>query len=105
MGKITLKAIEELKKIRNCFKSTIGYQKYEVNVFDALNERYIEAGKIIDEFERGQKDDTRKSNCNIPLVSQRSELLAFAKEMQNIGFNEMDDVEKVVDIYIKANCC
>ena len=56
MGKITLKAIEELKKFRKCFRSTIGYQKYEVNVFDALNERYIEAGKIIDEFERGQSD-------------------------------------------------
>jgi hypothetical protein len=40
----------------------------------------------------------------IPVVSQRSELLAFAKEMQNIGFNEMDDAEKVVDIYLKANC-
>lgn len=40
----------------------------------------------------------------IPLVSQRSELLAFAKEMQNIGFNAMDDAEKVVDIYLKANC-
>jgi len=24
--------------------------------------------------------------------------------MQNIGFNEMDDAEKAVDIYIKANC-
>jgi len=41
---------------------------------------------------------------DIPIVSQRSELLAFAKEMQNIGFNEMDDAEKVVDIYMKANC-
>lgn len=41
---------------------------------------------------------------DISLVSQRSKLLAFAKEMQNIGFNEMDDAEKVVDIYIKANC-
>jgi len=30
--------------------------------------------------------------------------LAFAKEMQNIGFNEIDNPEKVVDIYIKANC-
>jgi hypothetical protein len=37
-------------------------------------------------------------------VSQQSELLAFAKEMQNIGFNEIDNPEKVVDIYIKANC-
>lgn len=44
-------------------------------------------------------------SLDIPIVSQRSELLAFAKEMQNIGFNEMDDPEKVVDIYIKANCC
>jgi len=43
-------------------------------------------------------------NLIIPNVSQRSELLAFAKEMQNIGFNEMDDPEKVVDIYVKANC-
>ena len=40
----------------------------------------------------------------IQRVSQQRELLAFAKEMQNIGFNEMDDAEKVVDIYIKANC-
>lgn len=40
----------------------------------------------------------------IPIVSQRSELLAFAKELQNIGFNAMDDAEKVVDIYLKANC-
>lgn len=71
MEKITLKAIEELKKFRKCFKNTIDYQKYEINVFYALNERYIEAGKIIDEFERGQKDDTRKSNCNIPHVSKR----------------------------------
>jgi len=30
--------------------------------------------------------------------------LAFAKEMQEIGFNEMDDAEAVVDIYLKANC-
>lgn len=43
-------------------------------------------------------------NLFIPIVSQRSELLAFAKKMQDIGFNEMDDAEKVVDIYIKANC-
>ena len=37
-------------------------------------------------------------------VSGRSELLAFANEMQKIGFNEMDDAEKVVDVYMKANC-
>ena len=41
---------------------------------------------------------------SIPRVSQRRELLAFAKELQNIGFNAMDDAEKVVDIYLKANC-
>lgn len=40
----------------------------------------------------------------IPRVSQRSELLAFAKELQNIGFNTLDDAEKVVDLYLKANC-
>jgi len=45
-----------------------------------------------------------KNNAVLHGVSQRSELLAFAKEMQNIGFNEMDDAEKVVDIYMKANC-
>ena len=43
-------------------------------------------------------------NCTIHGVSQQSELLAFAKEMQNIGLNPMDDAEKVVDIYLKANC-
>jgi hypothetical protein len=41
---------------------------------------------------------------DLHIVSQRSELLAFAKEMQKIGFNEMDDAEAVVDIYLKANC-
>jgi hypothetical protein len=43
-------------------------------------------------------------NLDLHIVSQRSELLAFAKEMQEIGFNEMDDAEAVVDIYLKANC-
>ncbi|MGB0896849.1 MAG: hypothetical protein ACPGRW_05975 [Flavobacteriaceae bacterium] len=50
------------------------------------------------------KQTNDKKQLSIPLVSQRSELLAFAKEMQNIGFNAMDDAEKVVDIYLKANC-
>lgn len=37
-------------------------------------------------------------------VSHRRELLIdFANELQNIGFNEMDDVEKVVDIWLKSN--
>jgi hypothetical protein len=50
-------------------------------------------------------EEALKQGQNLPIsnVSQRSELLAFAREMQNIGFNEMDDAEKVVDIYIKAN--
>ena len=50
------------------------------------------------------KQTSNKKQLFIPLVSQRSELLAFAKEMQRIGFNAMDDAEKVVDIYMKANC-
>lgn len=50
------------------------------------------------------RQSSGKKQLHIPRVSQRSELLAFAKEMQNIGFNEMDDAEKVVDIYLKANC-
>ena len=40
-------------------------------------------------------------NLIVPNVSQRNELLAFAEEMQNIGFSEMDDAAKVVDIYMK----
>lgn len=48
--------------------------------------------------------ETANQLLDLFAASQRSELLAFAKEMQNIGFNEMDDVEMVVDIYIKANC-
>ena len=47
---------------------------------------------------------SNNKQLSIPLVSQRSELLAFAKELQSIGFNAMDDAEKVVDIYLKANC-
>jgi hypothetical protein len=50
------------------------------------------------------KQTGEEKQLSIPLVSQRSEVLAFAKELQNIGFNAMDDAEKVVDIYIKANC-
>lgn len=40
----------------------------------------------------------------IPRVSNRREqLIAFAKEMQNIGLNEIDDAEKIVDIWLKSN--
>ena len=51
-----------------------------------------------------QMPDASENTLPIQNVSQRSELLAFAKEMQKIGFNEMDNAEKVVDIYLKANC-
>jgi hypothetical protein len=47
--------------------------------------------------------DAILSKLHQPTVSGRSELLAFANEMQKIGFNEMDDAEKVVDVYMKAN--
>ena len=33
---------------------------------------------------------------------KRQELVDFAKELQNIGFNPYDDVEQVVDIYLKS---
>lgn len=62
-------------------------------------EKTIKAGK-----HHEPTNEVETKPCNIYGVSQRSELLAFAKEMQNIGFNEMDDAEKVVDVYLKANC-
>ena len=53
----------------------------------------------IQKFEREQKQA-----LNIAFVTQQRELLiAFATELQNIGFNENDSVEMVVDIYIKSN--
>lgn len=64
-------------------------------------EHFIEQLKKPQEWTKQTSD---KKQLSIPLVSQRSELLAFAKELQNIGFNAMDDAEKVVDIYMKANC-
>lgn len=67
--------------------------------FEQVEEEHIDkANHYIDSaISEGQK---------LPVfnVSRRSELLAFAKEMQNIGFNDMDDIEKVVDFYLKANC-
>lgn len=33
---------------------------------------------------------------------KRQELVDFAKELQNIGINPYDDVEQVVDIYLKS---
>lgn len=64
-------------------------------------EHFIEQLKKPQDWTKQVSD---KKQLAIPRVSQRSELLAFAKEMQNIGFNAMDDVEMVVDIYLKANC-
>lgn len=66
-----------------------------------------ETEHFIDQLKKPQDWTNQKSDDQqlaIPRVSQRSELLAFAKEMQNIGFNAMDDAEMVVDIYLKANC-
>jgi len=65
MDNLKQRALIELKNFRKAFKSTIDCQKYEVNVFDCLNARYIEAGKIIEDFERGEKENTGESNCTI----------------------------------------
>lgn len=59
---------------------------------------------ILQDADEANGDNTGESGLHLQNVSQRSELLAFAKEMQNIGFNELDDAEIVVDIYLKANC-
>ena len=49
-------------------------------------------------------NECEQEQLAIQRVSNRRELLiAFAVEMQNIGFNAMDDAEKVVDIYLKSN--
>lgn len=48
------KLVNELKAFQSAFASTLGYQKYEVNVFDCLHKRYIEAGCLINEYERRQ---------------------------------------------------
>ncbi|MFA5719989.1 MAG: hypothetical protein WC939_02885 [Acholeplasmataceae bacterium] len=72
-----------------------------------INKLYIDYGDLNEKAEEQIKQafiDGMKEQLLIQRVSQQRELLAFAKEMQNIGFNEMDDAEKVVDIYIKANC-
>jgi hypothetical protein len=56
-----------------------------------------EMDDIISEVEKLQQSSIFGVGC------QREQLIAFAEEMQNIGFNEMDDAEKVVDIWIKSN--
>ncbi len=82
---------EKLLKAFEHFRPHINGHKTAMDLF-------FEAVKEVEDLQKQVK------NCSIPDVSQRSELLAFAKEMQDIGFNEMDEAEKVVDIYIKANC-
>lgn len=61
--KLLKKAIIELKNFRKAFESTIGCQKYEENVFACLNKRFIEAGKIIEEYtkQRLKKQVTMKT--------------------------------------------
>ena len=39
--------LEALDMFCKTFKNTIGYQQYEVNVFDALNEKYTAAQEAI----------------------------------------------------------
>lgn len=70
-----------------------------VNGWMKCYERFIEPLTQVNGAETSQDQA-----LNLAGVSQRSELLAFAKEMHKIGFNEMDNAEQVVDIYIKANC-
>ena len=66
------KLVNELKAFQKAFKSTVGYQKYDVNVFDCLNKRYIEAGRLIDEYERRQKLKSENGKLPIPHVSNSS---------------------------------
>ena len=87
---------------------TIDKFKKELTKFNAWKDRHRFDENLeyyIDDVEYYIEQCVKKGQL-LPIdnVSQRSELLAFAKEMQNIGFNEMDDAEKVVDIYMKANC-
>ena len=55
-------------------------------------------------IEFAEQQVAKAKNLNLHDVTQQRELLiAFATELQNIGFNENDSVEMVVDIYIKSN--
>jgi hypothetical protein len=84
---------DELKKELTRFNAWKDRHRFDENLEDYTEdvEYYIE--QCVD---KGQ-------SLPIDSFSQHSKLLAFAKEMQNIGFNSMDDAEKVVDIYLKAN--
>lgn len=82
-------------------------KEYLQGKYEWHKKHWNEHEHVDDEFTASEMEAYHQAKLkllDIPIVSQRSELLAFAKEMQNIGFNEMDDAEKVVDIYIKANC-
>jgi len=94
-----------MKKIEHIKKGT------DNNVFDWLLDRPNnglhgeETGTLFRELIKRHNETADVVNgLIIQRVSHRRELLiAFADEMQNIGFNEMDDVEKVVDIWLKSN--
>ena len=62
------KLVNELKTFQKAFKSTLDCQKYEVNVFECLNKRYIEAGHLIEEYERRQKLQSENGKLPIPRV-------------------------------------
>ena len=82
-------------------------KEYLQGKYEWHKKHWNEHEHVDDEFTASEMEAYHQAKLkllDIHIVSQRSELLAFAKEMQNIGFNEMDDAEKVVDIYIKANC-
>ncbi len=86
------------KRLKNKIVEKLKYHSF--NIYDATDNRYT----VVEDEDFESIAEEIVKLFSIPDVSQRSELLAFAKEMQDIGFNEMDDAEKVVDIYIKANC-
>ena len=44
-----------------------------------------------------------KKNSDVDDVIKQNVLLAFTEKMKNIGLNPMDDAEKVVYNYLKAN--
>lgn len=82
-------------------------KEYLQGKYEWHKKHWNEHEHVDDEFTASEMEEYHQAKLKLlgmPIVSQRSELLVFAKEMQNIGFNEMDDAEKVVDIYIEANC-
>ena len=81
------KLIDELKTFRKAFKSTIAYHKYETNVFECLNKRYIAAGHLIDEYERRQKLQSENGKLPIPRV------------IKSVCDTDYDDFDTKDDLY------